>query len=340
MDPVGPDDAVGAGPVWLYNPLPRMLRHYEVELRDVLASAGFAVLGAEAPSVEGLGSPASRVRGALSELAAHARRGRRDGHLVVCWPTWGLLEPLLWLPVWRGSTVSIVVHDPSPLRRQIGMGSVAAALGRRAAGAPHLRVVAHSRAAAERLVEIGWDEPVLLPHPLLPARPRASEGLGRERGTVLVCGQYKPARDTALLARLGPWLRGRGHRAVIAGRGWPQVEGWEVIDKFLAEDELDAWIGRSSAVLIPYQRFYQSGIAVRATELGVPVVGPRHPFLAELCGPGWPGLVDGADPADWAAAVARVAGRSAGVLEAAAASRARCERAWAGYLGRVPAARR
>lgn len=323
------------GPVWIYNPLPEALHHYEEALFDVLSAAGIQARSAEAPSVEVLGaSKWGRAKAALAELGAHAQDGRQSGHLIVCWPTYGLLEPALWLPTWRGSTVSIVVHDPSPLRRQLGMGRFAAALGGRAARASHLRVVAHSEVAAQRLRTIGWGDPALLPHPLFRARARALPASG-EPGTVLVCGQFKPARNLALLTELGPLLRGRGYRTVIAGRGWPTVAGWEVIDGFLSEAELDLRIGQAATVLIPYNRFYQSGIAVRAVELGVPVVGPDHPFLAGLFGLTWPGLVGGDEAADWVDAVAEVAGESDRMVVAAADSRDRCEQAWAGYLGNV-----
>ena len=58
--------------------------------------------------------------GCTDRLAAHLRTARRGGHVIVCWPTYGLLEPLLWLASWRRSTVSVIVHDPTPLRPQIG----------------------------------------------------------------------------------------------------------------------------------------------------------------------------------------------------------------------------
>jgi len=135
----------------LYNPLPEALKHYEGALLDVLSAAGVPARSAGAPSIEVHGaSKWQRARAAAAELAAHRRAGR-GGHLIVLWPTYGLLEPALWLPSWRAGRVSIVIHDPSPLRRQLGMGPVAASLGGRAARASHLRVVAHSETAADTL---------------------------------------------------------------------------------------------------------------------------------------------------------------------------------------------
>lgn len=320
-------------PVYVYNPLPAALHHFERSLRSVLSSARIPLADCVAPSTEIAGlSGARRVRMALTELAAHLRADWRGGHVVVCWPTYGLLEPALWLPTSAATTVSIIVHDPSPLRRQVGMGRAASMVGRGAARAPRLRIVAHSEPAAARLVESGWRRPSVLPHPLLPRRVDPAAGGPGGGGTVLVCGQYKPARDLRLLAELGPALGRLGCRAVIAGRGWPDLPGWQVVDRFLSENELDRRMADSAAVLVPYSHFYQSGIAVRAMELGVPVVGPSHPFLVDLFGADWPGLVAGERVGDWASAVSEVAGRARDVPAAARRFRLRCEAEWAGYL--------
>ena len=71
---------------------------------------------------------------------------------------------------------------------------------------------------------------------------------------------------------------------MIRGRGWPAIDGWDLDDRFLSEEEFSAEIDAAGVVLIPYQRFYQSGVAIRALEGGVPVVGPQHPFLSNLFG--------------------------------------------------------
>ena len=324
----------GRGPtsVRVYNPLPLALRHYEDALLDVLASSGIDARSVDAPSIEVSGaSPVQRVRAAVAELAERSRTARGGGHLLVCWPTYGLLDPALWMSGWGRTTVSVIVHDPTPLRRQLLMGPVAAKVGGWATRARHLRVVAHSDLAAEALGALGWPAPALLPHPLLESRG-GSHRESRTSRTVLVCGQYKPARDLGLLRLLGPVLRERGYHPVIAGRGWPEVPGWEIVEGFLPESELDRRISASAAVLIPYSRFYQSGIAVRAVEFGVPVVGPDHPFLADLLGGRWPGLVPTDDPLNWADAVGAVAADRELVLTAGHLSRVRCEQLWSSYL--------
>ena len=318
-------------PVHLYNPLPAALGHFERALRDVLTAADIELTDSAAPSTEVAGaSPVRRVRMALTELAGHRRGQWRGGHVLVCWPTYGLLEPTMWLPS-TATKVSIIVHDPSPLRRQIGMGPIASAAGRAAASRPRLEIIAHSEPAAARLAESGWPRPALLPHPVLLDRQEAGQR-GAASNTVLVCGQYKPARDLRMLSELGPVLRGMGYRTVIAGRGWPQLPAWEVIDRFLPEAELDQRMAHSAAVLVPYTHFYQSGIAVRAMELGVPVVGPRHPFLIDLFGAEWPGLVAGEQTPDWAVSVTEVIGHGDDALRAGTEFRHRCERAWAAYF--------
>lgn len=322
-------------PVSIYNPLPDALHHYQTALVDVLSAAGMATRSAWAPSVEVHGkSTSQRAQAALADLAAHLRTARRGGHVIVCWPTYGLLEPLLWLAAWRRSTVSVIVHDPTPLRPQIGMGRGARAVGGMAGRTRTVHVVVHSQAASRELEAMGWAPPTVLPHPVCRPLPRP-DGPGDAR-TVLVCGQYKPARDLELLVSLAPQLRRLGYRLLVVGRGWPQIAGWEVDDRFLSESELDQRIGSSAAVLIPYSRFYQSGIAVRALELGVPVVGPRQPFLMDLFGAQWPGLISSGNGAvAWADGLAKVTRSSAELTPVSTAFRDRCEREWVEYLRRL-----
>ncbi|UTT69585.1 hypothetical protein NMQ03_20870 [Arthrobacter sp. DNA4] len=55
--------------------------------------------------------------------------------------------------------------------------------------------------------------------------------------------------------------------------------------RFVPEDELDQLIADSTVILIPYKRFFQSGIAIRALEHAVPVVGRSETSLGDLFGP-------------------------------------------------------
>jgi hypothetical protein len=164
-------------------------------------------------------------------------------------------------------------------------------------------IVVHSQPAASALAAQGWSPTRLLPHPILPQqyRPR---NLDSRR--VVVVGQYKPARHLQLLEALAEPLNARGYELIIAGRGWPDVPGWQVRNSHLSESELDDVIASAACVLIPYREFYQSGIAVRALEAGRAIVGPEHPFLAGLYGADWPGLARGDALTSWLDAVESV----------------------------------
>ena len=316
--------------VSIYNPLPRALRHFEDELVSVVTATGRDVRRATAPSAEiPDASRVERVQALGRDLVGRLRASRTAGELVVCWPVLGLAEPALWCTASPDARITLLVHDPVQLRRQVGMGRGARRLGRLGTRHRGVRVAVHSTPAREALVGMGWPTPALLPHPLI---PRPAPTTRADGDVVLVCGQYKPARDLRLLERIGPSLRERGFRPLICGRGWPSVAGWEVQGGFLAEEALDASLVASAAVLIPYAHFFQSGVAVRAVEVGTPVVGPRHPFLVELLGDGWPGLTATEATADWVEAVAAVRGRTAEVQERALLLRTRCEQAWEEHL--------
>lgn len=319
--------------VSIYNPLPRALRHYQDELVSVVAATGRPVTVAQAPSAEIAGASAvGRARAVLDDVRGRVHAARAGHDLVVCWPVFGLADPGLWSATFPTARITVLVHDPVPLRRQVGMGQLARRLGRLGTRHGAVTVGVHSAPARDAVVAMGWPEPALLPHPVL---PRATVG-ARTGEIVLVCGQYKPARDLRLMHRIAGPLRERGLRPVIRGRGWPAVDGWEVQEGFLTEEALDTALAGAAVVLIPYSHFFQSGIAVRAVELSVPVAGPRHPFLTALLGEDWPGLVAGADPAEWAEAVVAAGGRAADIHRRAQLLRARCEEAWDEHLGRQP----
>jgi hypothetical protein len=57
-------------------------------------------------------------------------------------------------------------------------------------------------------------------------------------------------------------------------------------------------------VVVPYERFYQSGIVARAFEKRVPVVAPRQSQTESLYGSGYVGLVSTGE--SWSDAVAAV----------------------------------
>jgi hypothetical protein len=172
----------------------------------------------------------------------------------------------------------------------VGYGGIA----KRLAGLPAVdaRLIVHSAVGAATVSrDTCIHQLAELPLPMNP--PQAS----RDRPTrtvVRVVGQYKADRDIDGLRALAStqdtdWLY------EIYGRGWPHIDGWNVDDAFLTEDAFDQTIRTSSVVIIPYTRFFQSGVAVRSIELGTPVVGPRDSSLIELLGPDSAWLVDGDD---------------------------------------------
>ncbi|RLK47972.1 hypothetical protein C7474_2571 [Microbacterium telephonicum] len=241
-------------------------------------------------------SGASRIRW-VREYIAHLRRARRMGAgcVVILWPVLGYLDFIV-LRFLRLANASVVIHDPTPLVRAVGYGAWARAfarvLGRGSA-------ITHSQIAREEVVaHLGESRTRLIHHPILSIDGRVSAE--REPRVVRVLGQYKPSRNVEALESIAADDRISGHSFEIVGRGWPLVRGWKVTPEFVAEQELDHLISDSAAIVIPYTRFYQSGIAVRAIELGRPVVGPRRSSLAALFGVDAICLVD----EDWGKGIA------------------------------------
>jgi hypothetical protein len=176
---------------------------------------------------------------------------------------------------------AVVLHDPKPLVRAIGYDSVSVALGRLLIGRD-MRIVVHSNVARNDVLSRWRNAPVVrIAHPVLPAEDYRNQPVSR--GTIRVLGQYKADRDLDLLRDISAETGGE-FSLEITGRGWPEVDGWEVDDRFVSESELSELIRSAKVVVIPYRRFYQSGIAIRCIENGTPVVGLRSEALTELLG--------------------------------------------------------
>jgi hypothetical protein len=283
--------------VGLVNPLPSALAHYEAALGATLEQAGASVIRLKTTDVELNGGVLRRLRGLLSCLrdGGRLRRERGVDRIVVLWPALGYLDLLRWGRQ-RPAHLQIVIHDPDPLRKQVGMGRLSTRLG---AGLTRRRVIAHSSAAAAALARRGIARVAVLPIPL--ERPQL---MWRPSATVLVLGQFKHARDLGLLVALGEQLAARGRNPLICGRGWPDVPGWQVRSRFLSEEEFTELLSTAGCVLLPYAYVFQSDVAVRAAELGVPVVGPARSNLGDLFGSDWIGQVpQGARADEWHAAV-------------------------------------
>lgn len=176
----------------------------------------------------------------------------------------------------------------------------------------------------------GLRDVIELPHPMFPPEKRATRGGGQI--VVRVLGQYKADRDLESMRQLASDGPSEWSYEVV-GRGWPPVAGWTVIDKFVNEGDFDSYLRSSDVVVIPYNRFFQSGVAIRSLEVGTPVVGPRASSLASLVGGESEWLVDG-EP--WIGAVeAAIRANSEEIYEVA--SRAYCEvlERWRAWLRRI-----
>jgi glycosyltransferase involved in cell wall biosynthesis len=90
----------------------------------------------------------------------------------------------------------------------------------------------------------------------------------------------------------------------------------------VSEAEFRELLGGAAVVLLPYKYYFQSGVALRALEAGVPVVGRTTGFLTSILGANFQGAVqDWEDPTSWLAAVeGAVAAREEQMRSAAAYS--------------------
>jgi glycosyltransferase involved in cell wall biosynthesis len=60
----------------------------------------------------------------------------------------------------------------------------------------------------------------------------------------------------------------------------------ELVEGYLEDEELDAWVAAADAVVLPYRRSWSSGALARAQALGVPAIVTAVGGLSEQAGPG------------------------------------------------------
>ncbi|WP_328351384.1 hypothetical protein OG976_17760 [Mycobacterium sp. NBC_00419] len=291
---------MSSAPVRIYNPLHNVLAHFTDRLIGSLASAG--VSSAQLSSRNGeVGS--NRYDKALA-LAAHLRNARKYVEAaeptIVAWPLLGWLEMPLWRH--RNHQTLIAMHDPQPLVRQNGLSPRAAAFSAAASGSQWPHVVTMSPEAYDITSKYFDERRVhMVPHPM--SRPN-QDPVPETSRTVLVLGQFKSARDLDVMASIAPELARAGWRPMVVGRGWPAIAGWEVVNRFVTEEEFEQLLASSAALLLPYKYYFQSGVALRALEAGLPVVGRSSGFLTSILGADFPGAVEDWDsPTSWVAAV-------------------------------------
>lgn len=315
--------------IGILNPLPFALGHYTHVLGQLLRIAGASVDNVGTVGIERGHRQLSRSQTAVAAFKARrdVRRYQEFDRLLVAWPAFGYLEMAMWPREFAGR-ISIVIHDPLPLRRQFGLSPVSAGLAARLSPS-EMDIVTHSTAAAAALKRFGFDGVRMLPLPM------NKPVLGWNRSsTVLVLGQYKTARDIDLLVALAPELHDSGFDTVIMGRDWPNVSGWRIHSQFLSEEDFERELRAAACVILPYRRLFQSDVAVRAAEFGVPVVGPAVSNLSDLFGTDWAGLVPPDTSArDWLGRISTVARLSPEVvLGRSADAYAVCVREWAKWL--------
>lgn len=150
---------------------------------------------------------------------------------------------------------------------------------------------------------------------------------------VRVLGEYKSHRNMDALAEIADTSPTHWKLEII-GRGWPNVLGWSIRNEFVTEDELSSLIENSSVIVVPYRKFFQSGIAFRSVELGTPVVGPMVSSMQQILGSNLEGLMVATDrPGDWSRAVAQaIKTPRSSILGRAAQLSTEARQLWHDYL--------
>jgi glycosyltransferase involved in cell wall biosynthesis len=309
--------------ILILNPLGGALNHYTLELADVLRSTrktnSVLVWSIDEPSVSG----SNRVAWVRAYLRALRKAKLEAGGsmVIVTWPVLGFLD-LLILRILVGAHFVLIMHDTRPLVHSTGYGAISQRIGQLAL--KDRALVVHSNQARDDLRGVRLQRrAAVLAHPMFAPRNRVLSGERKVR----VLGQYKRDRDIAALIDLAEKMP--EIELEIVGRGWPEVAGWSVRNEFVTEKQLDQLISSSTAVLIPYKRFYQSGIAIRCMEHSVPVIGPANSSLADLLGANTDLLVVGKD---WATAVQGAMNSPNSVHDSAQSWRSRAVAEWSAWL--------
>jgi hypothetical protein len=287
------------------NPLPKMLHHYCEELEQTLERIGVnGFSNAMMPAIEGL-SGAEKMRVFLTYLFKNKNlMGRSQDAYLQTWPALGLFDAHLWRR--QNHQTGLLFHDPQPLSHHSGYGFIARFFARQISSAHSPAILSHSLDARRELENIfPRHRHLTVAHPIATRQQIDFE----KNNEILVAGQYKQVRNLELLAKLGPMLQELGFSPKIIGRGWPShVEGWQVTSRFVSEADFEKALGEARVVVIPYRHFYQSGVMIRALELGTLPVSPMTSFSAEVLGSASKLIVrDLQDENDWLASITAAA---------------------------------
>ncbi len=289
---------------------------------------------ANVPSAEGL-SRTDKAAFLPRTLLKSVGLRRSPQPFIQLWPSFGFAE----LGIWRSGedrASSVIIHDPVPLRRQVGYGAVGRYIGRLSLYGRAPAIVSHSRDASDAIRELLPGGRIFdVAHPVRTTQVRHAEGTSPK---VVVAGQFKPVRDLEMLRWLGPRLRRRGYIPQIIGRGWPaDLEGWDIDSRFVSEAELDQVLGSAAAVVIPYKRYFQSGIMLRALEQGTLSISPNTSFARQVLGAS-SGCVleDSEDGSAWLDAIDSVVGQPEQVADVFDRYKDLCDDSWRSLIADLP----
>jgi hypothetical protein len=285
----------------MINPLRLGLRDYADSLREMFATTDVALTLVEAENTERLEK--GSIVGRLIAGFRYYRKCKRfiDSndvqHIFVCWPLLGNLDFFAWAWIGRrAESIRIVIHDlkpPGDFRKLKRFGYLPTGTGSQWLAqrlCPKIIVIGHTRDGLETLQSRGWQNVEYLPHPV----GNVSEVFHQSRGSrriLLVAGQYKPIRDLGVMEDLAQKSQSMDIDLMIVGKGWPVVDGWNMSNRWMPEAEFRDTLAMSSAVLIPYSEYSQSGVSVRALTVGTPAIGVDHPQLQEMYGENYVGVV-------------------------------------------------
>jgi glycosyltransferase involved in cell wall biosynthesis len=188
-------------------------------------------------------------------------------------------------------------HESRPWKRKLAW------IGLEAADA----AVAQSEQDREILERRFGRRPVIvLPHPIderpRPDRDDARKRLGIEGPLVLFLGLIRPYKGVDVLFQAIPRIVAEtGARIALVGEVFPDSRGEierlmrlpvassvTLVDRYVAEEEMDAWLAACDVVVCPYRKNSGSGIAARAIAARRPVVASNLsgflPFVSEETG--------------------------------------------------------
>lgn len=233
-------------------------------------------------------------------------------------------------------------HERAPLMRALASYGLGAADG----------FLVHARTEAARLAPRARGRPVRVhPHPSYeifsakrPSREEARAALGAHGRTILFFGYVRPykglgdllqalalARPTSwdLLYVVGEFYEPRERYAGALGH--PALrDKVRVVDRYVANEEVAAYVAAADVVALPYRSATGSGIAQVAFGGGVPVIATRTGGLEEVVEDGVTGiLVPPDDPPALARAIERYFDESMEALLRDGVARSRERFTWA-----------